>query len=229
MRDCPASGGLDVGARELVPGAAADSDRADDQDQGDRQRDQSQDLGVARHRHRPCGHPVLGVLEPPQADVERQRERHPGDQQEQRHQALVHGAGDIEVFGDGFVALHVEECRDGADRPGGERRQQPQPVGREDQQQPGADRQRQQAAARVGEVEGEERRRDPRQGDRPQPSGRRTAAHPQQHRRADRRAEPVGVPVFERVPRSGAASQRLGDWHHMGQETRPEDENYDDK
>ena len=76
----------------------------------------------------------------------------------------------------------------------------------ERQQAAAGDQQGEQAAARVGQVEGEQQHRQRGDRDPAQPEGQRAPAHPQQQRDPGPEGEAVGVPVAERIAQSRAAA-----------------------
>ena len=152
-------GELDVGAGELVPGAAADRDRGADRQQRRRQRDPLSTRGLRETASaRPVSAPSRRSTRR-SAGEEQQREGDAGEQDQQHRDALVDRGLVGEVVGEAVARLHREHRRQRPERPDRQRRQQPEPVAGEGDQAAAGDQQRQQAAARVGEVEGEQDRR----------------------------------------------------------------------
>ena len=87
---------------------------------------------------------------------------------------------------------------------------------------------RQQAAARVGEVEGEEDSGDRRDREPAQRRPGRPAAHPEQGRDGDPEHRPVGVPVFERVVEPRPFAERA-DVEDVGQEAASQSQKRDNE
>ena len=121
-------------------------------------RDPLQHARVAGELERPAGQPPAAPLQPPQAGEER---RAPGAVPASRISSTVTpwstAACVGDVVGEAVAGLDREHRRQRADRADRQRRQHPEAVAREGEQAAGGDEQGQQAAARVGEVEGEQR------------------------------------------------------------------------
>ena len=96
-------------------------------------------------------------LQPAQYGEEQQRQRDPGEQDQQHRDALVDGCLAVEVVGEVAPAWTASTRRQGAEGGDSQRGQHPEPVPGEREQAEGGDDQREQAAARVGEVEGQQR------------------------------------------------------------------------
>ena len=130
------------------------------------------------------------ALQPPQEGEEDERGRGAGEQDEQHRDALVDGCLRGDVVGEAVVAGDREQRRQGAERGDRQGRQHPEPVAGEGEDAEGADREGEQAAPRVGEVEGHPDRRHRRDRGPAQRRPARVAAHPEQHRRRRSRTSP---------------------------------------
>ena len=156
--------------------------------------------GSARARTRLPGQLPAPALEPPQAGEEQQGQGDPGEQDQQHRHALVDGRLVGEVVGEAAPRLHGEHRRQRRRAP----RSPASPAARAGRGRGRAGSRRatssdEQAAARVGEVEGEQDRRHRRDREPAQRRPARAAAHPQQQRDRDPEHRPVRVPVAERV------------------------------
>ena len=128
-------GELDVGAGELVPGAAAD--RGYDRDRrpaAAASGDPPQHLRVAGDRNCPPGQPALAALQPAQSGEEQQREHGAGEQDQQHGDALVDRRLAAEVVGEAVPRLHRQHRRQRPERADRQRRQQPEAVAGEGDQ-----------------------------------------------------------------------------------------------
>ncbi len=143
------------------------------------------------------------------AQKSEQGDRDPEQQDRARLQPLADDRREVEVvreFGVGVGREDRGHRQDGGDQ---QRRQVPEAVAGEDDQGPGGDDQGEDAAARVGEVEGEQDRRAgrrPRTSAAPATSERRLIQR--QQRGGEGEDDRVGVPVAERVLEPGAVALR---------------------
>ena len=209
---------LQVGAGELVPGAAADGDR--------RRRSRP-----APHRPRPASAPSGRGRAPPRArpgrPARRSSRRSAGEQQ--RAPARSRRAGSASTVrpwstAAGLSMLSARPRRSCTASTAGSAPSAPIARVASSQRRSwerasrhaAGDEQRQQAAARVGEVEGQQERRQRGDRDPAQGGGQRAPAEPEDQRRADPEGDAVGVPVAERVAQPRARAERSGRRGHTG-------------
>ena len=130
---------VEVGLRELVPSVATGDDHDADREDGGDEGDAAQEPRVPRDVEYPSRQPSPPPFQASQPGEGEQGQRRSGEQDQEHGHALVDHSLVGHVIGEAVAVLDGEDRGHDADRGGGERAQQPEPIPREGEQADDAD------------------------------------------------------------------------------------------